>query len=361
MSNTDTSVRSSNFELMRLFLILFVIILHFNDTSRQGALSFVQNAPFVNKCFLYLMESLSICAVNTFVILSGYFMTRKHSSNIRKVIDLFLTVVLYHFLLQIGSEIYHQDFSISKIIGSLIPSNYYAWLYSTVFLLAPFLNIIMDKLENNKLDCFIVLLLILFSIIPSVFDFLGSKMNIEVGEMSPISQKGNGKGFTLCNFILCYYIGGYLSRKCVTGNGKAFLTYVVSTFVIFIGLFINRSHALDYCNIFVIIQATSFFLMFKNLNIKKYDLINTSAKSVWGIFVIHGYLLNIYSKFDNVEQLTTDSLTALVWHLFASVVVVLIISLILDKIFSVCLKPIHYVVDKIVFVNKTISTDKKVI
>lgn len=222
MSGIVKKERSSNFELMRLFLILFVIILHFNDTSRQGVLCYVQDAPFANKCFLYLMESLTICAVNTFVILSGYFMTRKSSSPIRKVIDLFLTLVMYKLFLQVGSEIYHQDFSITKIIRSLIPSNYYAWLYSTVFLLAPFLNIILEKLDNHKLDYFIVCLLVIFSIIPSVFDFLGSKLNIEVGGMSPISQKGNGKGFTLCNFVLCYYIGGYLSRNDITGNGKAF-------------------------------------------------------------------------------------------------------------------------------------------
>ncbi len=149
----------------------------------------------------------------------------------------------------------------------------------------------------------------------------------------------------------------YLSRKDITGNGKAFLMYIMSTLVIFVGMFFNRSHALDYCNIFVIIQASAFFLMFKNLNIKKYDLINTLAKSVWGIFVIHGSLLNIFSKFDNVEQLTSDSLTTLVGHFLVCVVAVFVSSLVLDKIFSFTLKPIHYVLDRIGFANKSISIE----
>lgn len=356
ISNTVTSVRSSNFELMRLFLILFVIILHFNDTSRQGALSFVQNAPFANKCFLYLLESLCICAVNTFVILSGYFMTRKSNSKIRKVIDLFLTLVLYHFFVQIGSEIYHQDFSIPKIIGSLIPSNYYAWLYSTVFLLAPFLNIIMDKLENNRLDYFIVLLLILFSIIPTIIDSVGAMLDIEVNSMSSISLNGNGRGFTLVNFVLCYYIGGYLSRKDITCQGKTFFGYILSSIVIFGGMFFNRSHALDYCNTFVIIQSIMFFLMFKNLKIKQYKTINVLAKSVWGIFVLHGFFLNLYSKKINVQELTTGGFVQLAVNFLICIIVVFIVTLIIDIFFQFVLKQIHTIIDKIDLVNKSIST-----
>lgn len=98
--------------------------------------------------------------------------------------------------------------------------------------------------------------------------------------------------------------------------------------------------------------------MFKNLSIKKYDLINTLAKSVWGIFVIHGYLLNIYSKFDNVEQLTAGSMMTLVGHFLVCVVAVFVSSLVLDKIFSIALKPIHCVIDRIGFANKSISTEQ---
>ena len=83
-----------------------------------------------------------------------------------------------------------------------MPSNYYAWLYSTVFLLSPFLNIIVDKLDKSKLDFFIVINLILFSVIPTIIDYLGVVLHFNVGNMSPISLNGNGKGFTLINFVL---------------------------------------------------------------------------------------------------------------------------------------------------------------
>lgn len=366
MSNTVQTARSSNFELMRLFLILFVIILHFNDTSRQGALSYVQNAPFGNKCFLYLMESLTICAVNTFVILSGYFMISKSASKIRKVIDLFLTLVMYKFFLSLGSEIYHSDFSFRNLLMSFNPSNYYAWLYSTVFLLAPFLNIIMEKLDKQKLNQFMIIILILFSVIPTIIDYIGVTFNIGVVGMSSISANGNGKGFTLVNFVLCYYVGGYLAKISdqntnILANCKALIVYIVSSLILFFGLFINRQHALDYCNIFVIIQAVAFFLIFRNLKIAKIEFINFLAKSVWGIFILHSYFLGIYSGIDNVEQLVTGNFGQLIYHFLLCITTVFVISLISDKIFTVCLKPIHYVMDKLGFVNKTISVEKKVV
>ena len=348
--------RSSNFELMRLFLILFVIILHFNDTSRQGALTFVSIAPLSNMCFLFMMESLTICAVDAFVLLSGYFMTRKTCSNIRKVVNLFLTLVLYSFFLQLSSGIYNHDYSAQRMLTSLNPSNYYAWLYSTVFLLAPFLNIIMEKLDK-KLDLFIVVILIFFSVIPTIIDYMGVVLNIEVGGMSTISNNGNGRGFTLVNFVLCYYVGGYLARKDVTGNGNAFLIYIVSSLLIFFGMFFNRSHALDYCNIFVIIQAAAFLLMFRNLNIKKHELINVLAKSVWGVFILHGCLMSVYSKHVNFENLVTGDLLPLILHFLVCIIAILVFSLFLDKVFSFALKPIHYIMDKIGFINKTISIE----
>jgi|GEM_PF-2995822 len=357
MDSVVKKERSSNFELMRLFLILFVIILHFNDTSRQGAFSYVQGAPFTNKCFLYLIESLTICAVNAFVLLSGYFMTRRSSSNIRKVVDLFLTLVMYKFFFCLGSEIYYHDFSINKLLASLMPSNYYAWLYSTVFLLSPFLNIIVDKLDKSKLDFFIVINLILFSVIPTIIDYLGVVLHFNVGNMSPISLNGNGKGFTLINFVLCYYLGGYLARKNIERKCWAFGWYALFSLVIFLGMFFNESHALDYCNIFVIFQSVAFFLMFKNLNIKNHKIINVLAKSVWGVFVIHGYLLNVYSNIDNVEVLVGGCLGQLVLHFVICVILIFVSSLVLDKIFSMGLKPIHYMMDRVCFVNKSISID----
>ena len=41
--------RSSNFEILRILLILFVIVLHYNASSRHGAFLFIESATTINR------------------------------------------------------------------------------------------------------------------------------------------------------------------------------------------------------------------------------------------------------------------------------------------------------------------------
>ena len=349
--------RFSNFELLRIFLIIFVIILHYNDTSRNGALKFAVEAPFLNKLFLYLFESFSICAVNTFVLLSGYFMTKRRSVSIRKVVDLFIVVIFYSVFTYCVCQIVLDEFSLKSLVARFIPRNYYAWLYSTVFLLIPFLNLIMENVDDSKLDGFIILLLVLFSMIPTLFDFFTTKLGIESHGLSTISNDGNGRGFTLINFLMMYFIGGYRSRKKIDCVKYNIIGYLICSLVICLGLFFNRKHSLDYCNIFVVFQSIFFFSFFLNVNLKN-NIINYIAKSVWGVFIIHGPILNTFSYIFSVEKYVEGTFLSLFINFFTCIISVFLISVVLEKIFACIIKPIYFIMDKIPLLNYIISIDK---
>ena len=62
--------RQSNIELLRIFLMLGVIILHYNGV---GAL---YSAHGINYLIVIGLESLCICAVDLFMLISGYFSAR---------------------------------------------------------------------------------------------------------------------------------------------------------------------------------------------------------------------------------------------------------------------------------------------
>lgn len=70
--------RESNIELLRILAMLGVIILHYNNPS-VGGVSFVKHGS-LNYWFLNIVESIFVCAVNLFMIVSAYFMA---SSNKR--------------------------------------------------------------------------------------------------------------------------------------------------------------------------------------------------------------------------------------------------------------------------------------
>ena len=68
----ESNQRIGSFDALRIILSLFVILLHFNNSNGGNALKYTEN-NMIGHEFLLVCESLAICAVNTFMILSGYF------------------------------------------------------------------------------------------------------------------------------------------------------------------------------------------------------------------------------------------------------------------------------------------------
>ncbi len=73
--------RQSNMELLRIFAVAGVIVLHFNAKALPAASGATRWA-------LFLLEMVSACAVNVFVMLSGYFLHRRQSVSIYKPLSL---------------------------------------------------------------------------------------------------------------------------------------------------------------------------------------------------------------------------------------------------------------------------------
>ena len=349
------TIRSSNFELLRIVLILFVVVLHYNDASRQGAFSFIENASTLNKFFLYAIESFSLCAVNAFLCLSGYFLSNKNSVNVRKIIHIFTILFAFRFFSYMPGAIAHRGISINGIFDCFVPSNYYANLYCVVFLLSPFLNLVTQKLNERKYDVFIAVIVVLFSAFPTFTDyFLVSFANFDRHSVSAISLYGNGRGFTLVNFILLYYIGGYIAKKNYRSLSKSLMAYVVSSLIICMMMMINRSATIMYCNIFVVLQAASLVVVFKNIKCQS-SVVNSIAKSVWGIFCIHGIFMGFYCKLLPYDL--NAGVLSLAIHFIVCVLGVFICSLIWDKICSIILKPIEKTFDRIALFNRKISVE----
>lgn len=64
--------RESGIELLRILLMIGVIILHINNADIGGALKYVDNNS-VNYIVLLILENIFVCAVDIFVIITGYF------------------------------------------------------------------------------------------------------------------------------------------------------------------------------------------------------------------------------------------------------------------------------------------------
>lgn len=63
--------RESGIEMLRMISMLFVIILHYNSGR---AFEYVHEGS-INFYVLNIMECVAICAVDLFVLISGYFLS----------------------------------------------------------------------------------------------------------------------------------------------------------------------------------------------------------------------------------------------------------------------------------------------
>lgn len=345
--------RYSNFELLRLILITFVIILHYNGFV-CNILTLTEDSSLLIKYTTRLGESFSICAVNTFVILSGYFLCNKTVISIKKIFNIFIPVIFYSvFIYLIKILVGINNFSFHPFIGSFIPRNYYAWFYCTVFILSPFLNLITKQLSVKEYNIFILIILILFSIIPTLEDFICDTLNISTSGISPISLLGNSNGYTLINFILCYFIGSSIKKfNPNISILNSLICYIFLSIIILLETKYNSSHSFDYCNIFIILQSFFLFCFFKNISFYSKS-INFLSKSVWGIFLIHDTILGYFSSFFNLQYIAKSNLLIFLFYSLFFIILTFITSIIFDRIFDLLLKPIYFLINK----NRVFSVD----
>lgn len=74
----EANERNSAFDVLRILLALFVIALHFNNSRDGGAFVFANG---ISREIVLLMEAFAICAVNVFLMLSGYFLCERKDRN----------------------------------------------------------------------------------------------------------------------------------------------------------------------------------------------------------------------------------------------------------------------------------------
>ena len=86
--------RESNIELLRILAMLGVIILHYNNPSIGGGLSFVKSGS-INYWFLNFSESVFACAVDLFIIISAYFMGSSNKRDLWKPTLLLAQVIIF--------------------------------------------------------------------------------------------------------------------------------------------------------------------------------------------------------------------------------------------------------------------------
>ena len=341
--------RNSNFELMRIVSMLFIILWHIYMFGG------IRNNPRIMnptvKVFFEVVVFIIIVHVNSFILISGYhqynskFKLKKLFSLIDISIFYRLTIVISLFLLgliRIGKVEALRYFS--PLILTENSEYWYLRVFILLYIFSPFVNILIQKMNRKSHFQLLILLFIFFSVLPFLS---GNRIN-------------ENYGYTLSNFIFLYLIGSYISKYNIKEKllnklsnnlyrlllvllfflsaifnyclyrttGQFFLTgNVIREF----SVNINSMH-IAYSNPFVIIQTISYFLFFESFSFKS-KIINKISSLTLGIYLIHNntYLKMFFYKWLKIDNGNVYSYKFIL-YVFIMVFVIFILCALIDFI-----------------------------
>ena len=162
---TITSKRESGIELLRIIALLFVIMIHYCDK----ALPLINSG--INLNVMLLSRSISSCAVDVFILISGYFMVKSNKRVYGKPINILAQVVyrnvlIYALLILLGMK----AFELKYFAFRLVPASYYPILFVVLYIISPYINTVLTSLSRTALRNFIIIVFILFSVWPTIVD-----------------------------------------------------------------------------------------------------------------------------------------------------------------------------------------------
>ena len=261
--------RQSNIEALRLLSMLMVLNLHSFWGYNYGT-GILQAADFFR-------ETTSICAVNAFLLISGYFGIKwKFKSFFNLIFQLFF----YAFgVYAVAAAIGVIDFSSKEfLMNATCIYKYWGFItaYVLLYMLSPMLNALSEKLTSKELFLTIIVLYASEWLITRDCGSMNYGILYLIGRFIKKSNAVNNleidatKGYWLTTILICALVYCSYSYLHITTAEK------MCDFVF----------GYSYSGPFVILQAVFLFLVFARMNFTS-KFINWCSASCLSIFLIH--------------------------------------------------------------------------
>ena len=333
--------RASNLELLRIVAMLLIVLSHCSVHGIGNELpeGLVNPLSIFNYC--------GNLGVNLFVMITGYFMVTSKFS-LGKLMKLLLQILVCSALLYLFECVVVQpqkEISISDIKYACFPVKYYKWwfisTYVQLFLLAPFLNVLLTSGNPRRIFAFIgasVMIMLYFRThnFPLLLFLnlyaLGACVRLYLPESAKLSTKSC---FAVAVGLLLVYTGIlYCTTTCPGVQlGKLVRLAITSNY-----------------SVPVLFLSLVLFVGFVKWQIPHNRLINTVAATTLGIYLIHdcpGLRYYIWRTLLHVDECVGKPYAFGYW--FVSVAAVFIVCSVLEWSRGILFnRPIALLVDRLV-------------
>lgn len=314
MKNANNG-RSSNIELLRCLLMFYVVVIHFvghNILSKDAPAQIGDMNYFSSN----LLLSISVCAVDCFVLISGYFTIKL---TFKKIVLFLLPIFFYEIVISLVFFPFSHHFVLPKL------AYWFVRPYLALMLFSPIINYGLQKLSGTAIRNLLIISILFFVLPPN----------------SPTGNSGKNIYIFILLYITGYYIRNYYQTK--KNWGGYFLCYLLSViFIMFETIFLHKkglnsgvsSLSYNYDNILIYFAAITLFLSFTKLNLHS-KIINWVASSSFYVYIIsenpnmYRGQYNIYNLL-GVESWSDSS--AYVFYVLGMSVVIFSTAILIDKV-----------------------------
>ena len=348
-------VRSSNIELLRIISACCVVFSHMSPIiqnailpeSGGGFFTSLRGPESWNYVISQLLLSYSVCAVNVFILITGFFSCHLQNRNIGKPLNLVLLTVVVNlasYLLQI--IIGAQSFTSKSLLLYAFPTNYFVTLFIVLYFISPYINLCLNSLSEKGLIRMVVILFLVFSVYPSLIDIIEEETGKQIIGISPIGRLGSQNGYNIVNFFLIYCIGALINAekvKTFVENHKYLPRIAVVVCVLSIFVWNQFSHsAVNYHNPFLIILALSTVLTFMHIHITN-KVVNELAKAAFTAFLLHVHFIHYL----HIDYFCHQSPFIFVLFIMVSITIIYLVSWVAWWIYDLVTKHVFKRLNKI--------------
>lgn len=341
------SKRLANIELLRIIAMLMVVMLHY--LGKGKLLPTIRPDMGITAYVAWILESLSIVAVNVYVLISGYFLVESEFKP-GKIAKLVLQVLFYTILVTVLALAFgiigKENLGFYNLIVQLFPFQleqyWFMTAYLVMYILSPVLAMGVKSISKKNLQIVTVIFLVFMCVEKSI-------LPVQI----VFDKRGNDALWFICLFLVAAYIRlygiGFLEKRvwaAVFYLGCCILT-IVENMVFYIifektgeleHLFGSPHH---YNHILVFLASVGLFMFFKNTTIKDgwfAKIVCKIAPYTLGVYLLHE---QIYVRYLWPNWLGADKVNgplSLVLSAVAAVLVVFVVGIIVDYLRSLLFK-----------------------
>lgn len=292
---------------------------------------------------LGFLECFCACAVNIFLLISGFFLVESDNRSYGKAFLLVIQVIVFREVGYILTSIVNQEpLTIYNLVGNLLPSNYFIILYLSVYFISPYLNRVLMNISREDRKQMLIITLSIFVIWSYGADCIGTFIGPGhiVDGLNSVSREGSQAGYTFVNFLCMYIIGAYINlNKCNLRSIHATVGMVISLAFIFPFYFFEYNRNIEACvdenmvstnynSPFVIIIAVCLFQLFRNVNFTS-QTINKLSKAAFTCYLAQ----NSFFQFLHIDYFVNQTAYLLAIHLVISVTGIYAVSYVLHLVY----------------------------